>query len=87
MEFSFNNRTVEHVSTTVFRCIAFGFPFPRYTWTRNGSSVIANGVLSEQNTILTITPVDLDSAGWYNCTASNAFGSVSSSAYLTVHGE
>ena len=86
MVFGVTNKTVEHVSSTTLSCFARGFPFPSYTWTKDGSSVIPNGVLSEQNTVLQLSRVTMASEGWYTCTATTSLGSANSSAYLAVHG-
>ena len=87
MVISLKNETEEHVSTVSFKCLALGFPFPRYTWAKDGSSLIPNGELLERNTVLQLTEVNITSQGWYECKATNLLGSVSSSAYLTVHGK
>lgn len=87
MVVSLKNTTEEHVSTVSFTCLANGFPFPHYTWAKDGSSSIPNGELLERNTVLRLTKVGTASQGWYECKATNVMGSVSSSAYLTVHGK
>ena len=79
------NKTVRPASSVELRCIASGHPFPSYSWTRDGSSVIRNGVLSQENTVLRISAVNWQDEGLYTCSATNSFGSVSSSAYLAVH--
>ena len=81
------NQTVEHANAVELRCIANGNPFPSYSWTKNGSSEIRKGVLSQENTVLRIFPVNWEDEGIYVCTATNILGSVTSSAYLTVHGK
>ena len=81
------NQTIEHASAVELRCIANGHPFPSYSWTKNGSSVIANAVFSQENTVLRISEVRWEDEGFYACTATTLLGSVTSSAYLAVHGK
>jgi len=61
-----------------FQARAVGYPDPVYIWRFNGD------VLSETSPVLTLANVSLGSAGQYEVTASNASGTVSTSATLTV---
>ena len=87
MTFPLVNQTVVHTHDVELRCIANGHPFPSYSWTKNGSSEIPNTVLSQENTVLRISQVSWEDEGIYACTATNLLGSVTSSAYLAVHGK
>ena len=86
MSLHIRNKTVDatNISSTSFRCLAVGYPSPSYTWLKDGVEAVPNGILSEQNSLLQLTQLDLTSKGWYTCVATNVLGSVNSTAYLMV---
>jgi hypothetical protein len=74
--------TVATGRTVVFNALATGTPSPSYQWTLNGSATIP-GATTTTDPILMVTGTTLANAGTYTCTATNAGGSVSTSAVLT----
>ena len=65
--------------SVTFNPIAVGYPVPNYQWFFNGTPM--NG---QTGPSLTISPVTTSSGGQYQLTVSNASGSATSSAILTV---
>ena len=62
-------------------CEARGFPVPRITWYRNGTTVVANISLVE------ITEArKSEHEGMYRCEAENPAGNVTASAWVAVKG-
>ena len=86
MAIPLRNVTVEHLDSLELRCLAYGFPFPSYTWTKDGSQVINDSRQSSYNSVLRLNSMNINAnrEGWYTCTASNMLGTVSSSAFVTV---
>ena len=75
--------TVASGRTFVFNAIATGMPAPAYQWRLNGSATIPGATVTN-DPILVITGATSGDVGTVTCTATNAAGSVSSSASLAV---
>ena len=65
-------------------CEAFAYPEPTYVWLRNGHLVADVDVKALVNNYLLFSKAKLSHSGWYTCTASNIYGSVSHSVYVNV---
>jgi hypothetical protein len=77
---SLSNLSVFAGGTAEFRAYAVGYPDPTYTWRFKGQ------VIGGQNgSSLLLSNVALAAAGLYELVASNANGSLTNSATLTVH--
>jgi hypothetical protein len=68
--------------SATFNPFAVGYPAPNYQWFFNGTPL--NG---ETGPSLTISPVTMSSGGQYQLTVSNATGSATSGALLTVRAQ
>lgn len=76
------NISINEGDTIILECEARGFPVPRITWYRNGSTVVANISLVE------ITEArKSEHEGMYRCEAENPAGNVTASAWVAVKGE
>ena len=88
---------VDHTTSLVIRlghkatfyCTVDGMPTPSVSWVYNGSNIDFSSnrysvKRDGQNHTLTIDPVLERDAGEYKCTASNAYGSLSTPAKLEV---
>ena len=90
MEYPKNQTTIEGSNVT-FSCVASGVPWPRISWTINGTAINVTANPSRINLTvdgeqLTITNVNRTDSGEYRCVASkNKVGNVTSmAAKLTV---
>nr|XP_058973645.1 fibroblast growth factor receptor 4-like isoform X1 [Pocillopora verrucosa] len=64
-------------------CDAIAFPEPVHSWSHNGHLVVSfNPVVVGNN--LVFSSAKASHSGWYTCTASNYYGSISSSVYVEV---
>lgn len=64
-------------------CDAIAFPEPVHSWSHNGHLVVSfNPVVVGNN--LVFSSAKASHSGWYTCTASNYYGSISSSVYIEV---
>lgn len=64
-------------------CDAIGYPEPGYSWSHNGHLVVSsNPVAIGKN--LVFSPAKYSHTGWYTCTASNFYGTITSSLYVEV---
>ena len=64
-------------------CDAIAFPEPAHFWSHNGHLVVSfNPVVEGKNLVFSTAKVS--HTGWYTCTASNYYGSISSSVYVEV---
>ena len=75
----------------MFLCIAVADPRPRFTFRFNGDRITFNSskyTLVTNSTHGTLTVLNLQGSdeGTYNCSVSNRYGSVSTSAILRVQG-
>ncbi|XP_020795716.2 LOW QUALITY PROTEIN: protein sidekick-1-like [Boleophthalmus pectinirostris] len=83
------DQTVTEGQTAVFHCQCSGAPRPAITWKR-GTQVLASGSVQIprfsllQSGSLQIEPISSQDTGEYTCLASNAEGTINSSATLTV---
>ena len=72
--------TAVYVGDTVMLSAAFtGSPMPTYSWTKNGVAI-----LGATDSTYTFIPVATTESGTYTVTALNTYGSISSSAVVTV---
>lgn len=77
---------IDKGGTLAWLCVADGSPKPTIEWLKNGK-VIKNGDISNvqvDSSILTLTNVQEDNAGMYQCAAKNEHGKVYSSGQLRV---
>ncbi|RUS76986.1 hypothetical protein EGW08_015243 [Elysia chlorotica] len=78
------NQHLDEGSDFEWRCNAVGVPLPTYTWFKNGVKLMddaATGITVRGN-ILTISDVNADHEGMYQCEAKNSNGVARSSAQL-----
>jgi len=52
-------------------CVAFGYPVPRYNWTRKGAPLPKGVVITNFNRILVLPKVKVEDMGEYVCRATN----------------
>jgi len=80
--------SAEPGASVLFQCrITAGNPPPEITWSRANSEVFSpNTEVTEANGVIRFTRVTGDEQGAYICTATNAQGSVTATATLTVSG-
>ena len=64
-------------------CDAIAFPEPAHFWSHNGHLVVSFNPVVEGNNLVFST-AKVSHTGWYTCTASNYYGSISSSVYVEV---
>ena len=77
-------------SSVTFSSDANGVPEPTFSWTKDGSAVIADNRirLSADNKELSLSNVNGTDSGEYRCVAANSVGTVNSNAAtLTVYGK
>ena len=79
------SQTVVAGSTVTFQCSPIGDPPPSITWSHNNQLLSEGGKISFTESQLTITNVQEENDGFYECIASNAFGSNITSAKLSVN--
>ena len=60
-------------------CTESGDPEPNVTWTKNGTYIV-------QNNILTINNVTLKDVGQYGCTAENRAGKINATVWIDIIG-
>uniref|UniRef100_A0A914RC07 Ig-like domain-containing protein n=1 Tax=Panagrolaimus davidi TaxID=227884 RepID=A0A914RC07_9BILA len=77
--------------TVVFECVPYGKPFPAIKWLKDGMDLVPNDkikieALDDHTQRLTIEGVDILSAGYFRCVATNEFGTASTKAELTITG-
>uniref|UniRef100_K1QDD0 Hemicentin-1 n=1 Tax=Magallana gigas TaxID=29159 RepID=K1QDD0_MAGGI len=79
------SKTVNIGDTVILRCDVAGDPKPTVTWTfpKTGTAVPKDVQLNADGSI-TIVHVDQFSEGDYQCTATNSFGSATTSGHLNV---
>lgn len=65
-------------------CKTHGYPTPSYFWSHDGSLVIDLDVKVDVNNYLFFSNAKLSHSGWYTCTASNFYGTISHSVYVDV---
>ena len=65
-------------------CKAHGYPVPSYFWSHDGSLVVDLDVKVRANNDLFFSNAKSWHSGWYICTASNVYGTVSHSVYVDV---
>ena len=65
-------------------CKVHGYPVPSYFWSLDGSLVIDPDVKVRANNDLFFSNAKSSHSGWYTCTASNVFGTISHSVYVDV---
>ena len=76
----------------MFVCAAVADPFPHFTFRFNGEKIVSNFsskltvVTYSTLAILTVLNLQETDEGIYTCSVSNRYGSVSTSAVLTVQG-
>lgn len=85
----FHNTHVKEADGVNLHCQAVGKPTPAMLWQKDGMKIEANPPKLEINTsegdsTLTITGIAPRDAGWYQCTAQNASGSVATRAKVSV---
>ena len=85
------NTTLAQGDSHMFVCAAVADPRPVFTFRFNGERITTNNskyTLVTSNTHGTLTVFNLQGSdeGTYTCSASNRYGSVSTSAVLTVQG-
>lgn len=68
------------------KCIASGYPTPSITWLKENSQLLSEGrmTIDEFGQELTISDVQFEDAGEYQCIASNSVGDDRSTAFITV---
>ena len=81
------SQTVVAGSTVTFQCSAIGDPPPSITWSHNNEILSVGGKISFTESQLIITNVQEENDGFYECSASNIFGSNITSAKLSVNSE
>ncbi|XP_068204699.1 cell adhesion molecule Dscam2-like [Palaemon carinicauda] len=95
LKYRFIEQTLQPGPSVSLKCIASGSPTPSVTWTLDGFPVwhsdrlvlgqyvsVDGDVISHVN-VSSVAPID---GGLYQCTATNAVGSVSHAARLNVYG-
>lgn len=85
----FHNTTIKAGESVVFHCRAVGTPSPKLTWQKDGMQIDSNLPSIEVKTddsssSLLLNNVTSRDAGWYQCTAQNPSGSVTTRARLNV---
>ena len=64
-------------------CDAIAFPEPAHSWSHNGHLVVSSNPVVVGNNLV-FSSAKASHSGWYTCTASNYYGSISSSVYVEV---
>ena len=83
------SQTLVEGSSVTLSSDAIGVPEPTFTWTKDGSAVIANKriSLSADNKQLSLTNMNSTDTGEYRCVATNSVRTVySNAATLTLQG-
>lgn len=83
------NVKVQNGGRAQFVCRARGTPIPEYTWSFDGAIIAhikGRLMVSDDGTLLTISPVTKADEGTYSCMAGNPVGAMSADARLTVEG-
>ena len=68
-------------------CVAFGYPVPRYNWTRRGGDLPRATQLTNFDRVLTLPEVRVEDEGEYVCRASNSKLSSEASVTLSIQGK
>ncbi|XP_046406914.1 contactin isoform X2 [Ischnura elegans] len=68
-------------------CVAFGYPVPSYNWTRKGSNLPNNAVLTNYNRVLTLQKVQVEDQGEYVCRVFNDKAAIENSVLLSIQAE
>ncbi|XP_076870175.1 contactin-4 [Brachyhypopomus gauderio] len=67
-----------------WECRASSKPQPVYTWLKNGQALVSQDRISIEGGKLTVSRVNLDDSGMYQCLAQNEQGAIYASAELKV---
>ncbi|XP_040571897.1 contactin [Lepeophtheirus salmonis] len=65
-------------------CISFGYPVAHYNWTRKGSDIPKDALVTNHNRVLIIPRVKVEDQGEYICRAYNDKLSISASVKLSI---
>ena len=79
--------TISVGGTATFSCMATAVPSATITWSFNGQTITSGGQFTITDVSLIISNVQMSNAGFYKCTATNTYGTNSTSARLTVTGK
>lgn len=75
---------VEEQENVTFTCSANGDPMPNITWSKENGNLPVNRSVETQGSLLLLN-LSREDSGNYTCNATNAVGSILSSAELFVH--
>lgn len=73
-------------SSVSFFCFVTAVPAATITWSYNGQPITNGGQFGVNGPGLSITNAQVSNTGFYRCTATNSYGSNSTTAKLTVTG-
>ncbi|OTF69930.1 hypothetical protein BLA29_006867, partial [Euroglyphus maynei] len=88
----FQNTTIKSGESIVFHCRAVGTPSPILTWQKDGIQIDPNPpsieIHNDQcSSSLYLNNVTVRDAGWYQCTAQNQSGTVTTRARLNIESD
>ena len=78
---------IENGTSHQLNCSAYGDPNVTYKWSKDGSQIIPNSEVINQNKSLKVVIVTIQSEGIYKCMVENSVGNDSTTANITVFGK
>ena len=94
-----NSTTINEGNTVIFRCEVLGYPPPTIVWSKTNGALsdrvsvsdsvsvqIGRGNVTRVSSTFTITNIDVDDRGTYECTARNYVSSASRMFMISVVG-